>query len=185
MPDYLLTTGRLGDLGLFRSASDLRRGGQAVVRTARGLEVGTVLREATPLLARLLPEAPPRDVLRPLTEEDSEALRQREETAAALVSRAAALGVTVLDAEVLFDGAYGVLYHLGAEAEALRSVVRELSRAFRLTLGTESLAEPPPSGGCGGCGSGCGSCGATSADDVRAYFAGLRDGMERRGVPLL
>ena len=38
--EYLLTTGRMGELGRFRSSSELARGGRAVVRTSRGLEVG-------------------------------------------------------------------------------------------------------------------------------------------------
>ncbi len=195
MPEYLLSTGLLGELGRYRSACDLPRGGRAVVRTPRGLEAGTVLREVTARLAGMMPDTPVGEVVRPLGDEDAPVLRSRDLAAVALVAHAERLGVALLDAEVLFDGARGVLYHAGMHAEALRPIVRELSREYRLTLGTENLGQSPAaSGGCGeggcgdgGCGSGggCGTCGTTTADDVRDYFAELRGRMETRRVPLL
>jgi hypothetical protein len=78
-------------------------------------------------------------------------------------------------------------------------MVSTLSREFSLHILLTDLAGPvaepeEAEGGCGSCGEGgcgsggcstgkCGSCGA-SGEMTKAYFAGLREKMERR-VPLL
>ena len=67
--EYLLSYGRLGDFGRFRAGKPLtcRRGDRAVVRTHRGLEVGEVLREATPVHATFLPNTSVGQLVRLLT----------------------------------------------------------------------------------------------------------------------
>lgn len=182
--DYLISTGRLGDLGRFQSAWELSRGSRALVRTARGEEVGTVLRHVTPRLAELIKDQPGGAVLRPLQPEDEVRVREHEQTATTLVARAEQLGVVLLDAEVFFDGSRAVLYYAGLDPELVREVVRQLSREHQLTISADNLGPAPTSGGCGS--GGCGSCGTVSGDDVREYFAGLREEMEsHRRVPLL
>src|ERR1700752_3813001 len=56
-PEYLVAYGLVGDFGRFRAADSLscRRGDRVVVRTPRGLELGQVLRDATPRHAHFLP----------------------------------------------------------------------------------------------------------------------------------
>jgi cell fate regulator YaaT (PSP1 superfamily) len=206
--EYLLSYGALGDFGRFRSARPLgcRRGDRAVVRSPRGLEVAEVLQPATPRHARFLPNTTVGDLLRlatPADEENVAALRQR---AAAILERGASLlaeldlPVALLDAEVLLDGEHVVLHHLRWDECDVRPFVSTLSREFALHIAlqdltrADALAVAEESRGCGrcgiegGCGScdsgGCSSCGSGSADEVKAYFAGLREQMERR-VPLL
>jgi hypothetical protein len=127
------------------------------------------------------------DVVRPFGDEDDGLLRRHDETAAALIRRAGEMGVDLLDAEVLLDGGRAVLYHAGQDAEKLRAAVRALSHEFEMTLGTENLGKQEAKSSCGGCGTGCGSCGTVTGDDVRGYFAALRERMEdapHRRVPL-
>lgn len=182
--EYLLTAGRMGEIGRFRSEAELSRGGRAVVRTPRGLEAATVLRPVSPRLAEMMHDQPVGEVVRPMCDDDLAAEQARERLAAELLAHAAQLGAELLDAEVLFDGTRGVLYSVGHDAERLRAVVRQLTREFGLTVSVEDLGPPQPKGGCGS--GGCGSCGTATGDDVRSYFAGLREQMEaHRRVPLL
>ena len=55
--EYLVSYGLAGDFGRFRSLTPLvcRRGQRVVVRSHRGVEVGIVLRPATPRHASFLP----------------------------------------------------------------------------------------------------------------------------------
>src|SRR5262249_12109705 len=154
------------------------------VRTSRGLEVGAVLRPVSARLADLMHDQATGDVVRPMDDADDEVAARREQVAAALLARAEQLGAVLLDAEVLFEGTRAVVYHVGLDDDLLRTAVREMSREFGLTISAEGLGPPRVKGGCGS--GGCGSCGTVTSEDVRSYFAGLREQMEaNRRVPLL
>src|SRR5262249_23217194 len=143
------------------------------VRTPRGLEAATVLRPASPGLVEMTPSGG--DIVRRL-EAGEELISECGRTATDLIRRAEELGVHLLDAEVLLDGRRAVLYHAGQDTERLRDAVRALSREFEMTLGTENLGRQEVKSSCGsGCGTGCGSCGTVTGDDVREYFAALRE----------
>jgi cell fate regulator YaaT (PSP1 superfamily) len=201
--EYLVGYGLRGDFGRFRPTRllECRRGDRVVVRTSRGLEVGEVLREATDRHARFLPNTTVGALLRAAADEDERRHEAQRGRAGALFDRARSLAgelglpLEPLDAEVLFEGDYAVLHQLRWAECDVRPFVSTLSREFALRLELADLAAPAPEeapgcgrcgpGGCGSCGSGggCGSCGA-KAEDVRAYFAGLRQKMEHRH-PLL
>jgi hypothetical protein len=198
--EYLVGYGLRGDFGRFTAAAPLacRRGDRVVISSPRGIEVGSVLREATPQLAGLLPDTPAGALLRPLGPDDERLAALLAGRAAELFerSRAAAGGLglplEVLDAEVLLDGEHAVLYHLHWADSDVRPLVSTLAREFDLHISLLDLTRPAPaehhgcgdcgSGGCGSCGSGgCGTCGKTfRPEEVRAYFAGLRQQMDRR-----
>jgi hypothetical protein len=207
--EYLLSYGLAGDFGRFRSARPLacRRGDRAVVRTPRGLEVGRVMRPATPRHASFLPNTSVGQLVRLAGREDEEAderMRRRGHELFARAGRLAAqlgLPVEVLDAEVLLDGQHGVLHHVRWDDCDVRPFVSTLSREFDLHLTLTDLTGPrlpepaeEEGHGCGreGCGAGkCGSCASggcstcgSAAGDLKAYFAELRAQMERR-TPLL
>jgi hypothetical protein len=199
--EYLVGYGLQGDFGRFRPAQPLtcRRGDRVVVRSVRGLEVGRVLCEATPRHAHFLPNTTLAPLLRPAGPDDDRQEGAMRERGRHLLDRASALGtelalpLEVLDAEVLLDGQSGVL-HLLRWAEAdVRPFVSTLSREEALAIALVDLAAPPAAeehpgcgscgaGGCGSCGTGggCGSCGSARPEEVRAYFAGLREQMDRR-----
>jgi hypothetical protein len=211
--EYLLSFGLLGEFGRFRAARPLvlRRGDRAVVKSHRGLEVGRVLREATPRHAHFLPNTTVGQLLRPVTPEDEAAEAAQRVRAFRLLARGNDLAreldlpLQLLDAEVLLDGQHAGLHHLRWAECDVRPFVSTLSREYELHLWLTDLtrpAAPAPEpedeahgcgregcgragGGCGSCATGgCSSCGAARPHDVQAYFAGLRAEMERR-MPLL
>jgi hypothetical protein len=208
--EYLLRYGQQGDFGRFRPVRPLacRRGDRAVVRSPRGLEIAEVLRAAAPGHAVFLPNTTVGQLLRLVTPEDERAAARRLEQGRHLFDRATRLAAAtglpleVIDAEVLLDGEHAVLHHLRWEACDVRPFVSTLSREFELQLTladlTRTRAAPAAAeeagcgrcgsqGGCGSCGSqdSCGSCGSASPQEVQAYFAGLREQMERRRTSLL
>jgi hypothetical protein len=212
--EYLVGYGLTGEFGRFRPVRPLacERGDRVVVRTHRGVEAGHVLRAAEAGHARFLPNTTVGQLLRPFGADDARTEASLSDRRSAIWGRASQLAdetglpLQVLDVEVLLDGEHVVLHHLrGADCD-VRPFVSTLSREFDLHVLLADLTrpgEPPPAaeeehaghgcgscgsdGGCGNCGSGgCGSCGtAVSAADDAAYFAGLREQMERQRTPLL
>jgi cell fate regulator YaaT (PSP1 superfamily) len=199
--EYLVSFGLTGDFGRFRAAGplSLRRGAPVVIRGARGLEMGQVLRSASERAARWLGGADLGELLRPAGPDDEEVARRMGRRAADLLDRAGRLAeerglpVAVVDAEVLLDGAHAGLHVVRWDDADLRELVRPLSVEFELSISLVELAAPVAAqsghgcgdcgaGGCGSCGSGgCGTgCGVARPEEVSAYFAELRERMERR-----
>lgn len=202
MTALVVRYGRPAFVGRFvcDDASNLPRGAAVVVDTPRGRELGTVLgdaaRHADALTAAggaVIRPASPAD--QALAATDTHAARELLDLAA---DRAAGLPLTVADAEVLLGRSAGVLHCLVWDQFDGDAVFADLSLAAGYPVRLFDLAnaggpaDPPEpscgSGGCGtgggGCGSGCGSGGGCSrgavksADELTAYFAGLRRQME-------
>jgi hypothetical protein len=201
-PSYLVQYGKTGFVGRFRpaSAEPRARGDRVVVRSRRGLELGTVLCEPA---ARF--DAPDDgDLVRGATRDEIEL---REPCGAELLATAQAradelgLPLALVDVEILLDDS-AVLHGLPwAECDAT-ALFEELSARFGcpvrlLDLSRGEVAKDEPTRGCGNpdCGAesgGCSSCGTgggcstdscsrgsvKSADDLTAYFRDLRARME-------
>jgi hypothetical protein len=199
--EYLLSYGSLGDFGRFRPAAALtcRRGDQAVVRSPRGLELATVLCEATPGHAHFLPNTTVGPLLRLAQLEDLETAERMRERSQRLFEEGRALAETLnlslelIDVEVLLDGEHAVVQHLRWEDCDPRPFVSTLSRRHDLLITLHDLGQPTAEpeteqgcgrpgcgrtagGGCSTCGSGggCSSCGSGGKEDLKEYFAGLR-----------
>jgi cell fate regulator YaaT (PSP1 superfamily) len=204
--EYLVGYGTAGDFGRFHSAKSLslRRGDRAVIRTPRGLELGTVLCPTVPNHAAHLPNTSVGQLLRPANCEDNEAAQQTAARARQIFGNAReligslALPIELIDAEVLLDGEHAVLYHLRWAESDIRPFVSALSKQHDLHIELQDLSRAPEGcgkpncgrgeGGCSSCGEGggCGSCGAHSGADVAAYFSELREKMAVAGrTPLL
>ncbi|SRR5579872_488707 len=209
--EYLVSYGLAGDFGRFRSLTALacRRGERVVVRSHRGLEVGNVLRPATPRHATFLPNTTLGQLLRRVTPDDERHLEALRDRGCLLLARGVDLAdelglpLELLDAEVLLDGEHAALHLLRVADADVRPLVATLSREFSLHIQIADLARAKEheeeehhgcgregcgqNGGCGSCGTsgGCGSCGADQAPDTTAYFAQLREQMEHRRVGLL
>src|SRR4051794_21356304 len=118
--EYLVRYGLVGDFGRFRADRPLAlsRGSRVVVRSERGVELGEVMRPATPRHAAYLPNTSVGRLLRPAGVDDEAGGKRCAEKASDLLSRAAelarqlALPVECLDAEVLLDGEHAVLAHV-------------------------------------------------------------------------
>jgi hypothetical protein len=208
--EYLVHHGNLGDFGRFRAAESLRyrRGERVVVRTAEGLELGVVMCEATAGLNRMMPGDPAGELLRRAGSDDEDAaerLRLRShqlfEDGRRLIAELG-LPLELIDVAILLDGQKATLHHVRwAECDE-RPLVSALSRQYQLTLSLRNLADSatPANGGCGkpDCGQGHGGCtscssggcatgcGSASAEELKAFFAGLRQKMDNgHRTPLL
>lgn len=210
--DYLVTYGALGDFGRFYPTAPmvLPRGGRAVVRTTRGMEIGEVMREATTRHAQALAGTPVGELLRRATDEDERQAERMRERGFAFCDEAGRLGkelglpILVLDAEILFDGEHAALHYVRQHDCDIHPLVSHLSRQFELSilvqdLTRESVVEAEEEHGCGSCGEGeggcgsggcgsggCNTCGSVKAEDVQSYFVSLREKMiARNRVALL
>jgi len=208
LQEYLVSYGTAGDFGRFRPRRPVacRRGDRAVVRSARGLEVGTVLCPATPGHARHLPNTTVGELLR-LASADDEAAAEASgrrgqhifDDARGLAAELA-LPLEVLDVEVLLDGGPAVIHLLRWAECDVRPFVSGLSKRHDVQVLLEDVGRPKEEdhgcgrpdcgrgeGGCSTCGTGgCSTCGGGQPEDVRAHFAALREQMHQVGrVPLV
>jgi hypothetical protein len=206
--EYLVSHGVAGALVRCRGEEGLRRGDRVVLRTARGLELGTVLREATSRLTEMLHDSAAGEISRRATDDDhAQAERNRERSAQIFeesrrLVQELNLPIEVLDVEILLDEQQAILHTLGGNADALRQA---LARRHDLAIFLHDLAVQPIEegevgcgkpgcggghGGCtscssGGCGTGCGT--PELASQVAEHFANLRQRMEShfQRTPLL
>lgn len=199
----LVQYGTPGFVGRFRAtAGAVARDEQVVVRTPRGVELGTVLCEPADGA-----EPPDGDVLRTAT--DADAVPCGDELLAAASSRAEELELPLafVDIELTLDGT-AILHALPWDVCDATGLFEELAarfgvavRLFDLSRAPAAKDEPQPTG-CGkpGCGSdagegGCSSCGTgggcstgscsrgavKNPDELTAYFADLRQKMDAAG----
>jgi len=207
--EYLVSHGKSGAFGRFAPVLPLtcRRGERVVIQSRRGLELGSVLCQATSRHAQLLGNAPACDLLRRATPADEAAATRMKLLEQALFDEGRrlvddlGLALEVLDVEVLLDGQQAIVQHLGPEQGDWTPFVEALGRRRQIKILLENLAIPPleadvaeedAHGGCGepgcgrasgggctscGTGGGCSSCG-TGKVDMNAYFAHLRSKME-------
>src|SRR5437016_1969893 len=118
--EYLLSYGITGEFGRFRCVEPLTcvRGDPVVVRSPRGVELGVILRPASPGHGRMLAEQFLGQVLRRAAEEDlqlAERMQQRSQRLFEDARRFAGefdLPMEILDVEVLLDGRQGVVHYL-------------------------------------------------------------------------
>jgi hypothetical protein len=202
---YLVNHGKSGGLGCFAASEPLalKRGDRVVLRTRRGLELGTVLCQASVRQARLLQEASG-ELLRRATTADEQTADRLDHLGQQIFQEGRRLAVDanlpleILDVELLLDGRQAILQHLSVTECDYTPLVEALSRRHDLQVFLENLAAPAPveeeaHGGCGkpdcgktaggscttcGTGGGCSSCASGSGVDMRAYFAHLRGKME-------
>jgi hypothetical protein len=212
--EYLVSYGTTGEFGRFRPVRPLAccRGDRVVVCSHRGLELGVLLCEARPGHAHFLPNTSVGQLVRPAGPDDEREADRQAGRAGELFDGArrlaAELGLPleVLDVEVLLDGEQAILHHLHWAEFDERDLVAGLSRRHGLRVRLHSLRTAPAEpegeehgcgrpgcgktagGGCSTCGSGggCSTCGS-GKEDVRAYFASLREQMHQRQgrVPLV
>jgi cell fate regulator YaaT (PSP1 superfamily) len=203
--EYLVSYGQAGEIGRFRTVAPLscQRGDRVVIRVPHGLEIGVVRCAATARHAQLLDNSLVGELLRRATAEDEAIARGIGERSQQLFADArqlaAELGLPleIVDVAVALDGHHVTLYYLRWAEGDERPLVSALSKRYELLVAMRDLALPEGASACGrpdcgnracsscstgGCATGCGSKAMTA--EVREYFAGLRQKMEQRRVPL-
>lgn len=166
--EYLVRYGRVPEVALFRAPPALRaeRGGEVVIVTHRGQELGTILE---PRQASAEPERDEqtepvtREVLRPATADDLQrraSLRREAEGEFSAWQRRIAdwnVDVQLIDLEWMLDRSKLILYVLnerGPECTrlALHAAAEGLGVVEVQPVSLDGLAPPPPASGCGSCG---------------------------------
>lgn len=200
----LLQYGRTAFVGRFAADTAPDRGASVVVKSARGVELATVLGPLEDRFADQLDEDG--TVLRVATSEDLSAARTADELADAILAAATSEQITFLDCEVTLDRRGAVLHAVPWGECNVDPLLADLSERFGLSvrlfdLSRMSVTADPPEpkttcdkpdcgtgGGCstGGCSTGgCSRKQVKSAGELTAYFADLREKMEAAGrVPL-
>ncbi len=192
----------------------LHRGERVVVRGPRGIEIAEILRQATPRHAHFLPNTSIGQLLRRLTQADEQnenVMRLRAQQLferGGLLAAEMGLPLMLLDVEVLLDGEHAVLHQLRGGDADVRPFVSMLSREFAMHITLVDLSRDREGasseesdehascgrpdcgrredGGCSTCSSGgCSSCGSAKPQDMKLYFAQLREQMERQRTALL
>jgi hypothetical protein len=209
---YLVSHGKSGGFGRFAATQplDLARGDRVIIRTARGLEIGTVLCLASERQVQILARTSPGWIERPVEPADDEAQRRLQRLGQQMFDHARAsagrlqLAVEIVDIDMLLDGSAAIIQFLGPEAVDCTPLLHELESEFGLTVLLENLAALSPdvednehgcgkpdcgqmNGGCASCSTtgGCSACGGGKVD-MAAYFSHLRSKMdERMRTPLL
>lgn len=197
MNEYLVSFGVTGEFSRFRSTESLQRGDRVVLRGNRGLELGTVLREASARLHGMLAENLVGDVVRRATAEDETRGQEIQEQCQQLFAECRRLAselhlpVEVLDVELPLEGQRATLHILGYDGQPL---IDALASKLGIEATLHNLAVPAEPAGCGepncgqakggcstcsstgGCGSGCGT--PELSREVSEYFSHLREKME-------
>ncbi len=208
--EFLVSHGCAAALSRCRDVGVMpRRGESVVIRSTRGLEIATVLCDATPDL----PTIAPAEFLRYATPDDygrgreAETLGRRLLDDAQNLIDAQFLPLAPLDAEVMLDRAQAIVHVLRWSECTLTPFIEELQsrNSLKVVLLDRSKPEEHHHGGCGscgegGCGSGGGGCSTgggcssgscsrgsvKSADELTKHFAELREQMHAvQRVPLL
>jgi cell fate regulator YaaT (PSP1 superfamily) len=139
--NWIVRHGAMRFLGEFDAEGrDYERGAEVVVRTERGLELGQVLCEATPLTVQSLTEPTRGRLVRVLTEQDRaerdriRAAESGELEACTRFVEQRRLQMELVDVEHLFGGERIVFYFLAEKRVDFRDLVKDLARQYQTRI---------------------------------------------------
>lgn len=142
MAKYIVRHGVMRFLGQFEPCEGgvFVRGGDVIVRSDRGLEIGQVLCEANPRALEVLVEPTRGQIVRTLTADDclqririQERERQEFDVCRRLIE-ARKLQMELVDVEHLFGGERIVFYFLAEKRVDFRELVKDLAREFQTRI---------------------------------------------------
>ena len=212
MTEYLVQFGRSAFVGRFSFVGEvpIPRDAAVVVKSVRGLEVGTVLCPALERFAACIGERAG-ELIRRFTTTDDLALRNSNRIATTILTRAETrrdeLPIHLVEAEATLDGSTVILHVIPFAECDLAPLLADLANEFQIAVTLQDLSRPTAlpdapdavESGCGkpncgsesgggGCGTGgscsTGSCSkgkVKSAEQLTEYFADLRTKMEATG----
>lgn len=180
LQEYLVSYGAAGHLGRFQPLTMLecQRGDRVLIRTRRGLEIGTVLGASAAGYGDAFGNLPEGDVLRIAVAADEHVHHLATGTVAEIFDAARRLAadlrlpLEVIDTETIGDPPTLIVHYVGSEDFDPRPIVSALARQFDCYVELLDLTSPEAKhdgggrcstcgkeeGGCGE-GGGCGSCG--------------------------
>jgi cell fate regulator YaaT (PSP1 superfamily) len=142
MPDYVVRYGAMRFLGIFKAAAgqEYVRSAEVIVRTDRGLEVGTVLCAADEQLLERIKEPGEGQILRQMTHEDRLEMRRILEHAVGELElcqryvKQLGLAMQLVDIEHIFGGERIIVYYLADNRVDFRELVRSLAGEFQTRI---------------------------------------------------
>ena len=169
MQRYYVRIGSLAEIHVADGEPSLCRGRRVIVRTARGVELGSI---AAPIRDGNTTRLPTARVLRSTTDQDELLLRRLERhkrravEACRTALRDSGSNATLLEVDQIFDGGTLVMHFLGQVDELVQAVTGQIVDQYEAVVRSRHFAKLLADG-CGpGCGSeaaaGCGSGGGCS-----------------------
>jgi cell fate regulator YaaT (PSP1 superfamily) len=168
MPKYYVRIGSLAEVHVGFSDGPLTSGRRVIVRTARGVELGAISAPITRAGQDRLATA---RILRPTSEQDELLLRrlerhkQRAVEACRDALQASGSSATVLDIDLVFDGATLVIHFLGPVDPHDRELTEQIATRYESIIRSRHFAKLLQDGcgpECGTSGAGCSSGGCSS-----------------------
>ncbi|MGL4942848.1 MAG: PSP1 domain-containing protein [Thermoguttaceae bacterium] len=163
MTKYIARFGAMRTLGIFSAADNmsLRHGSRVVLRTRRGQEVGTILREATDELIEQFSDTPEDRVIRVMTRADESELRRIKAGEPELfrvckeVMARMKMAMVLVRIEHLFGGERVVVYYVAEGRIDFRELVKALASEFQTRIEMRQIGvrdETRLLADCGDCG---------------------------------
>ena len=142
MSNYVVRFGAMRILGVFEPTGEqtFARGDRVIVRTDRGLEAGEVLSQAGDEAAASLPDPAKGQILRRMSEDDANELRQiraqeeREFDVCLECIRKLQMAMSLVDVEHIFGGERVVVYYLADGRVDFRELVKMLAGEFQTRI---------------------------------------------------
>jgi cell fate regulator YaaT (PSP1 superfamily) len=143
MAKYVVRYGAMRTIGIFSCRGkdqEFRRSDRVVTRTRRGLEIGTVLCEATDEPIPGIETGDEGDIIRRLTANDANEWAHIESQAGAEFKicqqtvRELDLPMELVDLEHIFGGERVVIYYLSENRVDFRDLVKQLAREFQTRI---------------------------------------------------
>ena len=170
MQRYYVRVGALGEIHLAEGDSSLAPGRRVIVRTARGVELGSIASPLRRFTGDLTGTAKHQTahVLRPTTPQDELLLKrlERHKRRAVEACRAALAAsgssATLLDVDQIFDGGTLVMHFLGDADEQAEAVTAQVVEQYESVVRSRHFAKVLQDG----CGPGCGTAEAAGCGDA-------------------
>jgi cell fate regulator YaaT (PSP1 superfamily) len=142
MPKYVARYGAMRMLGIFLSPEEkvFSRGSEVIVRTQRGLETATILREAEEPLSQEIPQEEDHRILRAMTPDDHRECRrlvdqqQEEFQRCERIIRKSGLEMNLVKLEHIFGGERIIVYYVADGRVDFRELVKMLASEFQTRI---------------------------------------------------
>ena len=137
MPSYVVRCGVMKTLHVMQAKQDFIRGNRVIARTARGMEQGEVLCEATPETIAKMSETASGTIQRLLSPQDLTEVQHMEQNSTLNFANCRRiigeldLDMDLIDVEMVFGGERMVIYYVSEARIDFRDLVKRLATEFQ------------------------------------------------------